>query len=71
MLLSVYTNQVIHHEQVSTVLDELEMKEEDESAVVGGEESGKETEQGLPPSKRKAGPLSMVGLLYFLKKTLM
>ena len=56
---------------MSTVLDELEMKEEDESTVVGGEESGKETEQGLPPSKRKTGPLSMVGLLYFLKKTLM
>ena len=47
------------------------MKKEDESTVVGGEESGKETEQGLLLSKRKAGPLSMVGLLYFLKKTLM
>ena len=55
---------------MSTVLDELEMKEEDESTVVGGEESGRETEQGLPPSKRKAGPLSMVELLYFLKKIL-
>ena len=56
---------------MSTVLDELEMKEEDESVVLGGEEGGRETEQGLPPSKRKTGPLSMVGLLYFLKKTLM
>ena len=56
---------------MSTVLDELEMKEEDESAVVGGEESGRETEQGLLLSKRKAGPLSMVGLLYFLELTLM
>ena len=63
--------QVSHHEQVSTVLDELEMKEEDESAVVGGDEGGRETEQGLLLSKRKTGPLSMVGLLYFLKKTLM
>ena len=52
---------------MSTVLDELEMKEEDESVVVGGEE----TEQGLPPSKRKTGALSMVELFYFLKKTLM
>ena len=54
-----------------TVLDELEMKEEDESAVVGGEESGKEFGQGLPPSKRKTGALSMVGFLFFLKKALM
>ena len=61
------TKQASHHEQVSTVLDELEMKEEDESVVVGGEE----TEQGLPPSKRKTGALSMVELFYFLKKTLM
>ena len=60
-------SQVSHQEQVSTVLDELEMKEEDESAVVGGEESGKETEQGLPPSKRKTGALSMVRSLYFLE----
>ena len=52
---------------MSTVLDELEMKEEDESAVVGGEESGKECGQGLPPSKRKTGALSMVELLYFLE----
>ena len=52
-------------------MDELEMKEEDDSAVVGGEEGGRETDIGFPPSKRKAGPLSMVGLLYFLKKTLM
>ena len=52
-------------------MDELEMKEEDESVVVGGEESGRETEQGLLLSKRKTGPLSMVGLLYFLKKALM
>ena len=52
---------------MSTVLDELEMKEEDESVVLGGEEGGRETEQGLPPSKRKTGPLSMVGLLLLEK----
>ena len=60
------TKQASHHEQVSTVLDELEMKEEDDSVVVG-EEGGRETEQGLPPSKRKTGPLSMVGLLLLEK----